>query len=149
MDTTLAEHKRALRRQMMAEREALTPQERQAANAALRTQLEALPVFRKARTLHGFLSLPGEVDTAPILAERARSGVAIVVPIQQPETGTLGWSLWTPQEPLAPGPFGVPEPPPGTRRTVALETVDLVLVPGVAFDRQGNRLGYGKGYYDG
>ena len=140
--------KRELRRQVLALREAMSPRERAEASAAVVARVQGLPAFRAARGVHLFHSLMGEVDTAPLFDGCARNGVATLVPIQQPESGTLGWSLWAPGDALVPGPFGVMEPPPESRRQGPLAMVDVVLVPGVAFDRRGNRVGYGKGYYD-
>jgi 5-formyltetrahydrofolate cyclo-ligase len=140
--------KRLLRRRVLARRAALSPGERAAASARILTQLLDLPAFQQARGVHAFVSFPDEVDTAPLLRACAGAGKAIFLPYQVPARDRLGCARWDPRQPLVPGPFGTQEPPMESRGAVDLSAIDLVLVPGVAFDRRGGRLGYGKGYYD-
>ncbi len=140
--------KRILRARALARRAALTPPERAEASARIRETLFALPAFHQARTVHAFISFPEEVDTAPILAACRKAQKSIVLPYQVPGGERLGHACWIPGQALVPGPFGTQEPPPEARQPLDLASIDLVLVPGVAFDRRGGRLGYGKGYYD-
>lgn len=75
------------------------------------------------------------------------AGKRVVVPKVQGRRLAL-FEVNDPARELAPGAFGVLEPKPGALRPVAVERLDLVLVPGLAFDRRGHRLGRGEGYFD-
>lgn len=141
--------KRLLRQRVLARRAAWPLEQRRAAAAAIRERLLALPEFRAAKGVHAFVSFPEEVDTAPILAACAEAGKAIFLPYLAPDRKRIGCGRWDGRAPLVPGPFGTREPPLESRAPVHPAAIDLVLVPGVAFDRRGGRLGYGKGYYDG
>jgi len=146
---SLRETKRALRKEVLARREALGGSARRSASRRIAEQVLALPEFRSARGVHCFISLPGEVDTAAIFAACADAGKDTYVPYQIQAERRLGCARWRQGEPLVTGPFGVREPLPERWEPVDLGAIDLVLVPGAAFDRRGNRLGYGMGYYDG
>lgn len=144
--TTPRASKRALRKRVLAARDALGPAEREARSAALRERVLSLPLWKRARTVHLFAPFGSEVDTVPLiralLAEKRRALLPRVAPGR-----VLEHCLVESEEDLAPGAYAIPEP---GRHCVEVEPdeVDLVLVPGVAFDRSGGRLGYGGGFYD-
>jgi 5-formyltetrahydrofolate cyclo-ligase len=97
-----------------------------------------------------FAGFGSEVDTGDLLRESLRMGKRLVLPRVDPETRRLQLrEVRSLDADLAPGTWGIPEPIPDRCPEVALDDVDFVLVPGVAFDRQLRRLGYGGGYYDG
>jgi 5-formyltetrahydrofolate cyclo-ligase len=143
-----ASRKRALRREVRARLRAMSLEARTHASAEIRERLLKSPQFREARTLHCYMSLPLEVDTAPLLRAAFEGGKRVYVPFQIPERDRLGVAAWTPGLNMAPGPLGILEPGAEHRLQELPEPIDLVLVPGLAFDRKGNRLGRGKGYYD-
>lgn len=95
------------------------------------------------RTISGVWPLPGEADPRPALLALAEAGARIALPVTPRRGQPLAFRLWQPGEPLRDGPFGTKEPAGG-------ETVspDWLLVPLLAFDGAGRRLGYGAGYYD-
>jgi 5-formyltetrahydrofolate cyclo-ligase len=147
--SAMRETKRALRQIVVERRAAMGASARTEASRRILERVLALPEFQRARGVHCFLSFPEEVDTAPIFLACAAAGKATFIPYQIRADRRLGCVRWKPGEPLAEGPFGVPEPPPEQRKDTDLDAIDLVLTPGAAFDRNAQRLGYGLGYYDG
>ena len=93
-----------------------------------------------------YVSLPDEVQTGPLITQMLEAGKRVVVPKVQGRRLALS-EVKDPARELAPGAFGVLEPT-GALRPVPVTRLDLVLVPGIAFDRRGHRLGRGEGYFD-
>ena len=147
-DERLAALKREFRRVAATARDAV--QDRPGAAAAACCHLIALPSYRSAAVVLWYVSMPSELATAPALEAALAEGKGVAVPWCDGEELGL-WRLESMRE-LEPGTWGIPEPPPARRgdpeRQVAPEAIDLVVVPGLAFDRCGRRLGHGKGYYD-
>lgn len=146
----LAEQKRALRREVIARRNDVPHEQRAAWSAEIADRVRALPEFSAASCLAAFMSFGSEVNTTPTIEPALAAGVAILAPRVSRATRRLEW-LQLPSldaEHLAPGPWDIPEPRPGRCRPAALAEADLILCPGVAFDEQGGRLGYGGGFYD-
>lgn len=140
--------KAALRREALRRRDALSAPERAAGSRAILDRLANVDTLPFAGELGegivaAFLSIRSEVDTGPILALLAGRGLKLALPAVTPEG--LAFRAWTPGDPLASAGFGLREPPAGapTVRPRAM------LVPLAAFDRRCERIGYGKGYYDG
>ena len=125
----------------------LSPEQRLAANARIRALLADLPEFQQARTVLLFVSMPDEVDTLPILADALAAGKAVAVPKVDTRRKVMdACVLRNLDRDLAPGVFGILEPT--ASETIEPASIDFVLVPARGFDRQGNRLGRGGGYYD-
>jgi 5-formyltetrahydrofolate cyclo-ligase len=91
----------------------------------------------------GYLPIRDEIDPRPALAALAEKGLAICVPVIEGPGLPLRFVRWTPGDPTGIGAFGVEEPTGG-----AAAEPDLLLVPLLAFDARGHRLGYGGGFYD-
>lgn len=144
---SLIEEKRALRRAIRARREALSLDERARAAGAVSARLSALPEFQSARVVSGYLPTRGELDPGAALAAAAGRGATIVYPRVTAERPRLRFHPVASPELLRVGAFGILEPPADSAE-VAIDRIDCVLVPGLAFDAQGRRLGYGGGYYD-
>ena len=123
--------------------------DRRRSSEAIRRKVLRLTAFRRATTVCCYVALPYEVQTRRLIDEMLTRGKRVVVPVIRPRSMRLALSeLRDPEAELAPGFRGVPEPALRKRRPVPAARLDLVLVPGVAFDRRGHRLGHGLGYYD-
>ncbi len=145
-DTPVAGRKRALRAEMLAARARLSPAERQASSRAVAERVASLPAFARARTVALYPSMGAEVSTAEIARRALAARKRLVWPRLAPGALELAFAACRPDE-LVPGPRGTREPPPGAP-AVALAEIDCVLVPGLAFDARGRRLGRGGGHYD-
>jgi len=106
--------------------------------------------FTKSRIVMFYLSKDGEVDTHLMIKEALDMGKCVVVPVTNFKEGKIIPSQVSSnyKEELEPGTFGILQPKAECFRPVDYEDLDLVIVPGVAFDQKGNRLGRGKGCYD-
>lgn len=102
-----------------------------------------------ARTLMAYVSVRKEVETREFIRCLLAQGVRVAVPLCIPErVDLIPCQLEDFERDLTVGTFGIPEPGEGRRRFVPVEDLQVVLVPGVAFDLSGFRLGHGSGYYD-
>ncbi|MFC1704208.1 5-formyltetrahydrofolate cyclo-ligase [Candidatus Omnitrophota bacterium] len=105
--------------------------------------------FKNAKTILFYASFNGEVDTIPMIRKAKHIGKKIALPVIQERTRTIIPSLVTRwRGALARNSYGIPEPKKEYLHPISKKDIDLVIVPGVAFDTKGNRLGRGKGYYD-
>jgi len=114
---------------------------------AIRQQLFALNEFRDAGLIHFYVSMGREVETLPMIHQAFASGKRIVIPVVS-ESMNLSLSELTKDSPLVPGPRGALQPRADQVQQIQMGEIDLMLVPGVAFDRSGHRLGRGLGYFD-
>ncbi len=138
--------KAEVRAEMRRRRAAWTAPESAAAGAAIAVRAADLPSFRRARAVALFLSAPGEPDTAPLIELARRMGRKIAVPAWAPERRRYVFAWLEAGEAVRRGPMGIREPV--LRRAARPGEIDLILAPGVAFDRTGGRLGHGGGHYD-
>ena len=147
-DEGLAAAKRELRRAAAAARDAVRNRAEAAAEAC--AHISALAPYRSATAVLWYVSMPSELATPPAIEAALAEGKRVAVPWCDGDDLGL-WRLESVSE-LEPGTWGIPEPPPSRRgepeRRIAPEALDFVVVPGLAFDRSGRRLGHGKGYYD-
>ena len=137
-------NKKELRSQIRAQKRAMTPEEIECRSARLGELFLASDAYRQAKTVYGYLPYNQEVRTVPMLEQALRDGKRVAVPkcygsemkfiyledLSQVEKGYAGIP-----EPIADGPIGD-------------DPTALVLMPGMAFDREGHRIGYGGGFYD-
>jgi 5-formyltetrahydrofolate cyclo-ligase len=140
----LKQAKRALRRAVLAERDSLPADERSVGSAAIAERFLELPEAADARTVLGFWSFGSEVDTAPLIAGLRSRGTTVALPrIEGSEVVPVVVASGAAMTETS---FGAMEPADG--RVLEVAELDLVVVPGVAFDRTCGRVGYGGGYYD-
>lgn len=138
---------RQLRRALRTQRRALSPAQQAAASTAVAAMVAALPAFRYARRIGFYLAHGGELDPAPLRQRAQRLGKGCYLPVLHPlGHNRLHFVAWREGEPLVRNRFGIQEP--RLQRPVPIWSLDLILVPLVAFDAQGNRLGQGAGFYD-
>lgn len=131
---------------MLERRQVMTADELAGAGDALLRLLLTIPAFRAARRVACFLSLPDELPTGGIIRHCYGEGQSVCVPAWRTESRAYDFAALEPGAHLVPGRMRVPEPE--EKRWVAVDTIDTLLVPGLAFDRQGGRLGFGAGHYD-
>ena len=139
--------KQQLRTTLLHQLKRQKEEERRRKSRAIQRKVCRLAVFRKARVVCCYVSLPYEVETWQLIERMLEAGKRVVVPRVRNRTLQLS-EVSDPVRDLAPGAFGVWEPTPQTLRPVDVGDVDLMVVPGLAFDRQGHRLGHGQGYFD-
>lgn len=142
--------KAELRARMRQLRRSLTPEFRTSASGEIVQRLRRADLYQSAHTIHTYVAWQEEVENHELLRAMLREGKSIVTPKVNSENGGLENHLIPYFEALVPGAFGILEPSSthGAHHFSELEQIDLIIVPGLAFDRQGNRLGYGGGYYD-
>lgn len=144
----IKEIKASLRAKYRQYRERLSPEQKSAFDQAILSRLAALKEYAKADTVFTYVSKSIEVDTFALIAAAFSAGKRVAVPRCVPGTYDMEFYFIRSLEDLAAGSFGVLEPVPAKCALVPKDAVGLCVVPGLSFDTQGYRLGYGKGYYD-
>jgi len=110
--------------------------------------LFSLDPIRNSQTIMVYVNMPGEVRTEKIIDELLKAGKTVVVPVCIPQKVDLLASEIKGLHELVPGHYGILEPKKEFIRPVDPGTLEIIIVPGIAFDMRGNRIGHGKGYYD-
>ncbi|WP_347491127.1 5-formyltetrahydrofolate cyclo-ligase [Desulfoscipio sp. XC116] len=141
--------KNELRKNVIAGRNAMPLQQIEAKSSAIAAKVLALPEYRRAATVMAYVDFRNEVQTVSIIKNALQQGKRLVVPITDATNKNLIPSqvVRFPDD-LTPGTWGILEPKPECVRPVDPKEIDLVIIPGVAFDTAGDRLGYGGGFYD-
>lgn len=138
-----------LRRTIRQARRALTPREQRDHGIAVAHRLQRHPLFLRAARIGAYLAADGELDPLPLLHAALAAGKHCFLPVLHPFAGSSLWFCeWCEGDSLVPNRFAIPEPMPQRRPPHHAWQLDLLLVPLVAFDACGNRLGMGGGYYD-
>lgn len=147
MSDAIADAKRALRAELRERRQLVTPQARDAAAEGIQAQLDLLVEQLGVRSMSCFLSTTTEPGTREFVAAAVARGIRVLLPVTRAD-GLLDWSVATPDLDIAEGMFGLPEPVGELLGPIAVNDVDLLVIPAAAVDRRGMRLGWGRGYFD-
>lgn len=138
-----------VRQGVLAARTALSPRSVKEKSGAVMDRVMSLEAYLKAKSLMVYVDFRNEVQTGGLIVRSLAAGKIVSVPITDVKGRKLIPSrLMSYPEDLAPGTWGILEPRPECVRPLDPGELDLVIVPGVAFDPKGNRLGYGGGFYD-
>ena len=137
--------KAALRRLLLAKRKEFTKGERALLDAAILRGIEGHSAFLQADALLCFYPVRGEIDVRPLFAVAEKRGVPVYLP--RCERGAMRFFRYEGEACLVPDAHGIPSPP-CSAPEVAPTAKTLCLLPGLAADKSGVRLGYGGGYYD-
>lgn len=140
------ENKAGLREKLKKLRDQVDPGLAETASQGVWAILSRLPEFHKAKGIGAFASTPGEINTYPILEGVLSLGKKLYLPRVAADKTRFDYYLVSDFKNLTIGSFGILEP--AGNRPIAWEEIDIALVPGLAFDQRGHRLGFGKGYYD-
>ena len=147
MSESLNNDKTTLRQQVRGRLRALSAEQLRPDSQRVCERLLTLPVWKQARIFLLYAPLRDEPDIGPVISVALQEGKEVSLPKLDPAGFSYHASPIKSLEDLSPGKFGILEPR-HTSAAMALNRLDLVLVPGVAFDTLGGRLGRGKGYYD-
>src|SRR4030067_1888749 len=145
----LATLKKEIRHQVLSRRDSLSTDERINLSRKICNNLLSLEEFKKAKTVHFFLTTRSEVITEEAVRRSMLLGKDVVVPVMDKKHKCIVLSKLSDYDnELMIMHHGLHEPKPEFIRLVNLDEVDLMVLPGVAFDKSGHRIGYGAGYYD-
>ncbi len=145
----IKKEKKEMRSRVLAIRDGMPADERAAAGRSIADRLFDFAPFADAETVMLFVSFRSEVPTEAIIRRAIAEGKRVVVPVSiLKDTSLLPTEIRDYDSELREGTFGIPEPVREFIRPVDPEEIDFVVVPGSVFDREGNRIGYGKGFYD-
>lgn len=148
METTISATKQ-LRKQIRAARQALSPDEQQLAAENIVKQAENQHLLDKGKHVAIYLANDGELDPHKLVSAFWQRNATVALPVLHPFCqGHLLFLRYQQDCPMQRNKYGIPEPVLSTHEIVLSTTFDQIYVPLVAFDKQGNRLGMGGGYYD-
>jgi 5-formyltetrahydrofolate cyclo-ligase len=143
----MQQEKAVLRKQLLKARSARDPDHRREAARKVRDALLSRPELQMAGTVAAYYSVGAEPDTRGLVYALWKRGTYVLLPRLQPD-GDLDWASYEGPDSLIPGPRGLQEPKEAPRGPDAIARADVVLVPALAVDHAGNRLGRGGGSYD-
>jgi len=146
MDSDIAHRKRALRAELRERRQNMTAAERDAATAGFTENLQNTVVDLSARSISCYLSARNEPNTRPFVNWAEAQGIRVLFPVSR-DDGLLDWTVGEDETEIE-GLAGVPEVVGELLGPIAINDVDLIIVPAAAVDRTGLRMGWGRGYYD-
>ena len=140
-------NKKELRRQLINKRNNIPEKARKEKSLKITEKILESSAIEQANTVFVYVSFGSEVDTIPLIKDLFYLGKRVGVPLCNPTDHTMTVYEINDFSQLKKGHYGIPEPDKGLKEIIKDE-IDLVIVPGVAFDKKGYRMGYGGGYYD-
>jgi len=147
MANDIEDAKRALRADLRERRQLLSEAQREAAASAIGERLDALVDSLGARSISCFLSTTTEPGTRDFVLRAVRRGIRVLLPVTRSD-GLLDWAVADDTDDVAEGLHGLPEPTGEVLGPIAVNDVDLMIIPAAAVDATGMRLGWGRGYFD-
>ncbi|MCG2709924.1 MAG: 5-formyltetrahydrofolate cyclo-ligase [Thermodesulfovibrionales bacterium] len=141
-------NKKTLRQETILKRDAIPENIKEEKDAAIRQRIIRLPEFTDAKTIFFYASFRSEVDTIEMIKISLSHGKQIILPRVDKENKKLLLYKIKDINELAQGYMGILEPSVSEGKLTGLDDIDLIIIPGAAFDVSGNRLGYGAGFYD-
>jgi 5-formyltetrahydrofolate cyclo-ligase len=146
-EQSACEEKAQLRRRVLAARDGLSEDEHAQLSAAVCARAAELPEIKAAHTIMLYASFRSEIDTAPLVDWALARGMRVCLPRIIAARRIQAFRVTDRATDLLPGKWDIPEPREGLP-LVAAQEIDAVVVPGVLFDENGGRCGYGGGFYD-
>ena len=147
MESTLSEQKKALRKEMRSKRASMSKEDRDIASHKIVSNLLDNLIYKSADTIMAYSSMPEEIQLNELFENTFANDKILAIPLIIGR-GTMRPVFLPTVEDLVVGDFGIMTVRQDKRQFVEFDNIDCVIVPGAAFDRQGNRLGLGGGYYD-
>jgi len=143
------QQKSEIRSRIEKQRRSLSSESTDSQSSKIIFHLKNLPEYQVAKTIHCYVAWRNEVNTHQLIKDTLGTGRRIIVPVTDLSSHTLLHSEIKSFDELKKGTFGILEPPKDRFLKVKISEFDLVIVPGVAFDLSGHRIGFGGGFYDG
>lgn len=145
---SIAEVKRSLRKKILDKRNAIPAEKRQVQSVAAAKKLLELETLARCRTVMLFLPFGSEIDTVPFIEAAIERGQTIWLPVTNVAERKITPFVYSADQRLRQGVYGILEPDPDVAEQAEPSQLEAIVLPGVAFDPQGGRLGYGGGFYD-
>lgn len=140
--------KKHLRQEINVRRQKLNLLEVQSKSHDITYFVVTSDLFKQAKTIMIYLPIKNEVQTEAIIETAWQLGKKVCIPVCQPNFKEIIPSMLIEWKDVTKGTFGILEPTAENIRSIPKEEIDIIFVPGVVFDRAGNRVGFGAGYYD-
>ena len=149
MNGNIKEMKDSLRKKILSERSAIDDAERTLSEESIISRFLSLASYRFADTVLLYYPIKGEVDMLSVATAAIKAGKKVAFPRCDSENFTMTYHIVSSINDMTQGTYGIPEPSPSLPiYTPTPDKNDLIVVPAVCFDKQGYRIGYGRGYYD-
>ena len=140
--------KQELRSEFLRIRRAAAPAQREIWNRRIAELFAGWPIYQQCRSVMFYVATTDETATAGLIEDALHRGKQVYAPLLSAQYGEMSAAAIKRPQDLVAGKYGLKMPAPDSATLAAGESIDLIVVPGVAFDRTGNRLGMGAGYYD-